>query len=160
MLAERLMFVSRDHSSDAEETTAIIPIGRSATSVYFVHSAAGTGRIREPFGPRQVIGRYRIEYADSGVAVQEVAFGHHVAEWNRRHGEPMGARFHRHAGYVATWPCDPFWQGKTSTGEDITIYLLEWTNPRPDSEIGSITIEAAEADADVALLVLAITLVG
>ena len=137
-----------------------MPVGSPVQAVVFAHTAVGAGRIAEPFGPRQVIARYEVAYADGGEESVEVAFGHHVAEWNRRHGAPLGPTFHRHAGYVATWAVDPLWQGKTAAGEDVTVYAMEWTNPHPEREVRSIRVAAADPDAPVALAVLGITVVG
>jgi len=141
-------------------TDVTVPVGGSARSLVFAHTALGRGRIPDPFGPRQVIARCEVAYADGAEVSVDVAFGHHVAEWNRRHGAPLGPTFHRHAGYVATWPVDPLWQGKTVVGEDVTVYALEWTNPHPEREIRSVRVAAAEADAEVALAVLGVTVVG
>jgi hypothetical protein len=93
------------------------------------------------------------------VEVIDVAYGHHVAEWNRRHGAPLGARFYRHAGYVATYPVDPLWQGKTARGEDVTLYGLEWFNPRPNVELRRVRIEGVASGSDAALIVAGITVV-
>ena len=136
-----------------------IPIDGMAPSVVFAHTAIGVGRIPDPFGPRQVIARYHVEFADGTRDTVEVAFGHHLAEWNRRHGAPMGPTFHRHAGYVATYPVDPVWQGKTANGEDVTVYACEWTNPHPERALRAIRIATADVDAEVALMVLAMTVV-
>ena len=141
-------------------TEVTVPVGAPAQAVVFAHTAAGIGRIPEPFGPRQVIGRYHVDYADGSRETVEVAFGYHLAEWNRRHGAPLEPTFHRHAGYVATYPVDPLWQGKTATGEDVTVYAMEWTNPYPEREVRSIRIAAADADAEVALMVVGMTVVG
>ncbi|MFC1525738.1 family 20 glycosylhydrolase [Candidatus Latescibacterota bacterium] len=137
-----------------------VPVEGAAQAVVFAHTSVGVGRVPEPFGPRQVIGQYVVEYADGSCEVVDVAFGHHLAEWNRRHGAPLGPTFHRHAGYVATWPVDPLWQGKTAAGDDVTVYAMEWTNPHPDRELRSIRIAASDPDAEVALMVLGITVVG
>jgi len=137
-----------------------VPIGGPVQAVVFAHTAAGVGRIPQPFGPRQVVARYQVEYADGSTETADVAFGYHLAEWNRRHGAPLGPTFHRHAGYVATYPVDALWQGKTATGEDVTVYAMEWTNPHPDREVRSIRIAAADADAEVALMVVGMTVVG
>lgn len=138
-------------------TEVTVPIEAQVQSMVFAHTAAGYGRIPQPFGPRRVIGRYEMLYADGGSEIAEVAFGHHLAEWNRRHGAPLGPTFHRHAGYVATWPVDPLWQGKTALGEDITIYAMEWTNPHPDRELLAVNIVAEETDAEVALILVGMT---
>ncbi|MFA6108787.1 MAG: family 20 glycosylhydrolase [Candidatus Latescibacterota bacterium] len=145
---------TRGRRCPTEET---VPIEGQVQSILFAHTAAGFGRIPQPFGPRQVIGRYEMLYADGGSEIAEVAFGHHLAEWNRRHGAPLGPTFHRHAGYVATWPVDPLWQGKTAMGEDITIYAMEWTNPHPDREMLAVNIVAKNTDAEVALILVGMT---
>ncbi|MFH1569767.1 MAG: beta-N-acetylhexosaminidase, partial [Gemmatimonadota bacterium] len=137
-----------------------VPVGGTVAGLVFAHTAAGYGRIPQPFGPRPVIGRYRIEYVDGSAEAVEVAYGYHVAEWSRRHGAPLGPTFHRHAGYVATWPVDPLWQGKAATGEDVTVYALEWTNPHPERAVRGLTIAAADADAAVALVVVGVTALG
>jgi hypothetical protein len=116
------------------------------------------GPISQPFGPRQPIAQYVIGYADGSAETVPVAFGVHVAEWNRRHGEPLGHRFHRHAGYVATYPVDPLWQGKTAGGEDVTLYGLEWANPYPEKVVESIRVEAVESGTTASLIVAGIAL--
>ena len=137
-----------------------VPVSGPAQAVIFAHTAAGVGRVPQPFGPRQTIARYQVEYVDGGHQTVEVAYGHHLAEWNRRHGAPLGPTFHRHAGYVATYPVDPLWQGKTATGDDVTVYAMEWTNPHPERQVRCIRIEAADMDAEVALMVVAITVLA
>jgi len=138
----------------------LVPVGRPAQGLVFAHTAVGFGRIPDPFGPRQTVARYQVEYDDGTREMAEVAFGHHVAEWNRHHGAPLGPTFHRHAGYVATYPVDPLWQGKTAAGDDVTVYAMEWTNPHPGRQVRSIRIAAADPDAEVALVVVGITVVG
>jgi hypothetical protein len=115
--------------------------------------------VAQAIGPRPAIARYTVEYVDGTKEVIDVAYGHHVAEWNRRHGAPLGSRFFRHAGYVATYPVDPLWQGKTARGEDVTLYGLEWVNPRPEVELCCVRIEALDSGSDAALVVAGITLV-
>ena len=136
-----------------------VPIGRRATALVFAHTCTTMAPIPEPFGARPTIARYRIQYADGAVESVDVDYGHHLAEWNRRHGAPLGHTHHRHAGYVATYPVDPLWQGKTAGGEDVTLYGLEWVNPRPEVEVRSVEIAAVEAGTAASLIVAGITLV-
>ena len=125
----------------------------------FAHTCTTMGPIAQSIGPRHPIAQYVLSYTDGTVETIPVAFGYHVAEWNRRHGAPLGHRFHRHAGYVATYPVDPLWQGKTATGEDVTLYGLEWTNPHPERKVRSLCIEALENGTNATLIVAGITLV-
>jgi hypothetical protein len=71
----------------------------------------------------------------------------------------MGPTAYRHAGYVATYPVDPLWQGKTAAGEDVTLYGMEWTNPHPEKEVASVRIGSADSGTDASLMVAAITAV-
>jgi hypothetical protein len=136
-----------------------IPIGAKAAALVLAHTCTTMGPIAQSIGPRQPIAQYEICYADGTAEIIPVAFGYHVAEWNRRHGAPLGHRFHRHAGYVATYPVDPLWQGKTALGEDVTLYGLEWTNPHPERVVESICVEAVENGTNASLIVAGITLV-
>jgi hypothetical protein len=136
-----------------------VPVPARARSLVFAHCCTCRAPITQAIGSRPAIARYRVEYVDGTAEVIDVAYGHHVAEWNRRHGAPLGARFYRHAGYVATYPVDPLWQGKTARGEDVTLYGLEWFNPQPEVELRCVHIESVESSSDAALIVAGITLV-
>ena len=115
------------------------------------------GPVATSLGSRKVLGHYEICYADGSACTVDIAYGHHVAEWDRRHGAPLTHGFHRHAGYIGTYPSDPMWQGKTVDGRDVTLYGLEWRNPRSDKKIHSVRVVAAEAGSDAALIVVAIS---
>jgi hypothetical protein len=108
---------------------------------------------------RQPIARYQVWYTDGTAETLNIAFGHQVAEWNRRHGAPLGHRFHRHAGYVATYFCDPLWQGKTAHGEDVTLYGMEWLNPHPEKTVRSVRVASLDTGTDASLMVAGITVV-
>jgi hypothetical protein len=136
-----------------------VPIPAQAKALVFAHCCTAMAYIDQAIGPRPAIARYTVEYVDGTTEAIDVAYGHHVAEWNRRHGAPLGPRFFRHAGYVATYPVDLLWQGKTARGEDVTLYGLEWVNPRPEVPLRAVRIEAVESGADAALIVAGITLV-
>lgn len=138
-----------------EEVT--IPIGTKALGLIFAHTCTAMGPVARSIGARQPIARYTVEYADGAVEIIDVAFGHHLAEWNRRHGAPLGHTFHRHAGYVATYPVDPLWQGKTACGEDVTLYGMEWTNPFPEKEVRSVSIASVDSGTAASLIVAGIT---
>ena len=135
-----------------------VPVEGKVATLVFAQTCTGMLPV-DPFGLRLPVGRYEVVYADGGVESIDVAFGHHVAEWNRRHGEPLGHRFHRHAGYVATYPVDPLWQGKSARGEDITLYGMEWSNPHPEKDVASVRIVAVDSATDASLVVAGIVAV-
>ena len=55
---------------------------------------------------------------------------------------------------------DALWQGKTSHGEDVTLYGYEWINPHPDKEVTSIRIVAEDTRTDASLMVAGISIVA
>jgi hypothetical protein len=124
-----------------------------ADSLVFLHTCSATGPVREP------IARYEVRYTDGSAEGIDVLYGHHVTEWNRKHGAPLAGTAYRHFGYIATYPVDPLWQGKTPQGSDITLYGLEWINPRPEKMIGAVRIEALKSGGDCSPIVVAITAV-
>ena len=124
-----------------------------ADSLVFLHTCSTMGPVREP------VARYEVRYTDGSAEGIDVAYGHHVAEWNRRHGAPLANTAYRHFGYIATYPADPLWQGKTPQGGDVTLYGLEWINPHPDKVIGAVRIEALKSGGDCSPIVVAITAV-
>jgi hypothetical protein len=137
-----------------------LPVNGRAASVIFLHTASAAAASQSSLARRtgpQPMARYRVRYAGGEEEVVDVVYGWHLAEWNRRHGAPLAGMTHRHAGYVATYPVDPYWQGKTPAGADVTLYGLEWANPRPQQEIRAIETEAGEGAGDAALLLAAVT---
>jgi hypothetical protein len=157
-LGEGVVLVEGDRVRDRSAPVRVeVPVGRRAAALLLAHTCTAMAPLDVSLGPRPAIARYVIAYVDGGAEQVEVAYGYQVAEWNRRHGAPLGPTFHRHAGYVATYPVDPLWQGKTAGGEDVTLYGLEWRNPRPGVEIDSVRIEAVEGESDASLILVAIT---
>jgi hypothetical protein len=150
---------SQDARARAAPERVTVPVPARADALVFAHCCTAMAHIEQAIGPRPAIARYTIEYADGATEVVDVAYGHHVAEWNRRHGAPLEPRFYRHAGYLATYPADPLWQGKTARGEDVTLYGLEWFNPRPEVALQAVHVEALAGRTDAALLVAGITMV-
>jgi len=156
--SEGLILVESQDMRMSGSQAVTVPIPAQAEALLFAHCCTAMAHIEQAIGPRPAIARYTVEYADGTTETIDVTYGHHVAEWNRRHGAPLGSRFYRHAGYVATYPVDPLWQGKTVCGEDVTLYGLEWVNPRPEVPLRAVHVEAVEdGKTDAALLVAGIT---
>ena len=136
-----------------------IPIGAKASGLWFAHTCTSMGPVGRSIGVRQPIARYTVRYIDGTAQTIDIVFGYHVAEWHRRHGAPLGHRAHRHAGYVATYPVDPLWQGKTALGEDVTLYGMEWTNPCPEKKVQCVCIASTDTATNASLIVAGITVV-
>ena len=145
---------------DRLPATVDVPLAGQADSLLFLYACSAESRPQASITRRmaaQPMAQFLIRYDDGEAAVADVVYGWHVAEWRRRHGAPLAHFAHRHSGYVATYPADPFWQGKTPAGEDVTLYGLEWINPHPGRAIRSVALEATEAAGCAALLLAAIT---
>lgn len=128
-----------------------VPVGAKADGLVFLHTCSSDAR------PRTPVGQYEVLYADGSTAEISLEYGGQMAEWDRRHAAPLAHIAHRHSGYIGTYPADPIWQGKTPTGEDMTLYGFEWVNPHREREIRAIRICASESAGDSALMVVAIT---
>ena len=127
-----------------------IPVDDKLESIVFLH-ACSMKSVR-----RKIIGRYTVEYEDGSTVDVRAEYGWNVAEWNRRHADPLIHMVHRHQGYITTYAVDPLWQGKTSTGQDVTLYGYEWINPHSEKTIRRIKVSAGE-DTDSALILVAAT---
>ncbi len=137
-----------------------IPVGAKVDSLVFLHTCSSDTKPRIPdtfVRVKTPIGLYELLYTDGSTAEIDVEYGWQVAEWNRRFAAPLAHISHRHGGYIGTYPSDPAWQGKTSAGEDVTLYGFEWANPNPDKEIKTLRIRANEATTDTALITVAVT---
>jgi hypothetical protein len=133
--------------------------GSKASALVFAHTCTSMGPVGREIGTRKPIARYTVQYADGTAQTIDVVFGYHVAEWNRRHGAPLGHRAHRHAGYVATYAVDPLWQGKSARGEDVTLYGMEWANPYPEKEVRFVRIASLDNGTNASVIVAGITAV-
>ncbi len=128
-----------------------IPVGAKADSLVFLQTASTDAPKQTP------LGRYEIVYADGSTAAVDIKYGWQLAEWNRRFAAPLAHIRHRHGGYVGTYPSDAMWQGKTSAGEDVTLYGFEWANPNPGKRIKTLRIQAEKSATDAALITVAVT---
>ena len=68
-----------------------------------------------------------MRYADELVAVHEIRSDENVARWNV--GPSLGSYFAR-----------PVVSGKLPDGRDAVLWASEWTNPRPDVPLVSVTL--------------------
>ncbi len=137
-----------------------VPVGAKADSLVFLHACSSDTKPHIPDTDTRAetpVGAYELLYTDGSTARVGIEYGWQVAEWNRRFAAPLAHISHRHGGYIGTYPSVAAWQGKTSTGEDVTLYGFEWANPNPDKEIKTLKIQADESATDAALIIAAVT---
>lgn len=92
------------------------------------------------------IGDYVLTYSDGTSIEIPVKYAENIMSYKTTYGEPMPHGFYRHNGYVGTWFSDPTYQGKTYTGEDLTVSGFVWENPNPEKEIASVKYRPIEND--------------
>ncbi|MDY7011415.1 MAG: family 20 glycosylhydrolase, partial [Planctomycetota bacterium] len=139
---------------------AEVPVGTKADSLVFLHTCSSDTKPSIPntdIKAEAPVSAYELLYSDGSTAEVGIEYGWQVAEWNRRFAAPLAHIRHRHAGYIGTYPAVAAWQGKTSCGEDVTLYAFEWANPHPDKEIKTLRIKADDAAGETALITAAVT---
>lgn len=120
-----------------------IDLNRKADAIAFLHTTGwASATDRDP------IGRYEITYADGSKLTQPIEYGRHVLAWT----ENMSS-----SKTVSMIPA-PAWNGKTRDGLDVNVLTLEWTNPKPNLIIKSITLVSEGKSANPTLIGL--TLIG
>jgi hypothetical protein len=136
-----------------------IPIGRCASGLYFLHVATDSADavldwarrdnpvlMGMPREARQLLGYYRIAFADGSIEQIDLRYDVHLSRWNTQYG----------ARSVMPYLADPVWRGQTYRGEAVTLWRLGWRNPKPAQAIASLELVADEAT-DSAILLLAVT---
>ena len=92
------------------------------------------------------IGDYILTYADGSLVEIPIKYAENIMSYKTAYGDPMPQAFYRHNGYVGTWFQDPIYQGKTYSGEDLTVSGFVWENPNPEKEIASVKYRPIEND--------------
>jgi hypothetical protein len=135
-----------------------IPVARKMDSLIFLHSTAPNAGFSPAFsgyaGSREAAGLYRIIYEDGTTEETAIDQSWNIGEWSRRYGEAARSISRRHDGYFSPYRADPFWEGKTPDGRNITLYGYEWINPHPGRGIKAVRLKA---EGDSAVILSAIT---
>ena len=133
---ETLFFAKKAFEPTVEDAELHLEPGDCFASLIFEHSSAKFMR-RIAWAKFEVIGHYRICYADGSEEIIPITYGGNICHWDRKQNEPFKAEYYRHNGYCGTWYTD----GKrleTAEGKKGTVYRYEWINPKPDVAIESI----------------------
>ncbi|HRT96772.1 MAG TPA: hypothetical protein P5532_20310, partial [Planctomycetota bacterium] len=105
----------------------LIPIGRKAASVYFLHTDSRG---------HDLVGTIRLRYADGEERVQYVNHNKQVGPW----WMPSDPPYDHHQMPV----CKVAWRGANERFKDVGVYAYGLDNPRPEAEIAEIMLEASQ----------------
>jgi hypothetical protein len=138
----------------ADPTRVELPVSGRWASLVFLQSATGEGRptihagdqTQFPRESSELLGQYEIRFADELVATHEIRFDETVGRWD--------------AGLEKTYYLTrPVVAGKLPDGRAAVLWASEWTNPRPDVPIVSVTLVGAPGPSEARPVLLGITAV-
>jgi len=137
-----------------EPTRAAIPATGRWASLLFLQSSTGEGRptihagdqTHFPHESSELLGTYEIRFADELVLTHEIRFDETVGPWNAGVGRT----------YYLTRPVAA---GRLPDGRDAIVWASEWTNPRPDVPIVSVTLVGSPGPSDARPILLGVTAV-
>ena len=132
---ETILLDNGEYVHGESKTGADVALSSAYDSIIIEHTA--TEKImRYPWVKNDVIGEYKVTYADGETISIPVTYAGILTHWNRRQGQPFAHKYYRHNGYTATYFSDAI-ETRLADGRWQTIYSYEWINPRPDVKIDS-----------------------
>lgn len=138
----------------AQPTRVDLPVVGRWASLVFLQAATAQGRpgihagdqTHFPRESSELLGFYEIRYADGLLAAHEIRFDETIARWDASHGTML---------YFGR----PFVSGRLPDGRDAVLWGSEWTNPRPDVSITSVTLVGSPGPSDALPILLGVTAV-
>ncbi len=104
-------------------------------------------RHRVPWKPLEVIGNYVITYESGAEKILPVTYAGNIGHCKRRHHQPFTHQYYRHNGYITAWETDGI-EKYDENGERITLYQIEWINPRPEEVIANVAYRPVDDASD------------
>jgi beta-galactosidase len=106
-----------------------IPVDRKADALFFLHTLlpGDAWRPRNAQDQEPIVFQYIVRYGDGSTAVIPVELNLGIAPWLQ--DQPKSLRDAALA-----------WQAEAKGGKKLAVYQMQWTNPRPDKPIQSISI--------------------
>lgn len=131
-----------------------LPVTGRWASLVFLQAATGEGRpsihagdqTHFPHEASELLGTYEIRFADELVMAHEIRFDETAGPWNAGVGRT----------YYLTRPVVA---GKLPDGRDAVVWASEWTNPRPDVPIVSVTLVGSPGPSEARPILLGVTAV-
>lgn len=113
-------------------------VGAKYDRLIFEH-ATDIRRARVVWRDIPTLGEYIVSYADGSTLSVPICHASNILSYDYTYGEPMPHHYYRHNGYVGTWLTDPVVCGKDYNGDAVTFGSFVWENPKPDTEIKSVS---------------------
>jgi hypothetical protein len=137
-----------------DPTRVALPISGRWASLVFLQVASGEGRpsihagdqTYFPHESSELLGQYEIRFADELVLTHEIRYDETVGPWNAGLGRT----------YYLTRPVVA---GRLPDGGAAVAWASEWTNPRPDVPIVSVTLVGSPGPSDARPILLGVTAV-
>ena len=117
-----------------------IKLGRKCERLHFLHATGWSTQ------DGTVVGYYGLRYADGSDSRLPIVYGEDVRDWWVGSDKTVELKNAQVA-----------WQGRTSNGSEVRVYLRTWENPHPDREVA--TVEFISAMSYCAPFLLAVTTV-
>jgi len=140
--------------SGPEPSRVALPISGRWASLVFLQTASGEGRpsihagdqTHFPHESSELLGHYEIRFADELVVTHEIRYDETVGPWDAGLGRT----------YYLTRPVVA---GRLPDGRAAVAWASEWTNPRPDVPIVSVTLVGSPGPSDARPILLGVTAV-
>ena len=137
-----------------DPTRVALPISGRWASLVFLQVASGEGRpsihagdqTHFPHESSELLGQYEVRFADELVLTHEIRYDETVGPWNAGLGRT----------YYLTRPVVA---GRLPDGGAAVAWASEWTNPRPDVPIVSVTLVGSPGPSDARPILLGVTAV-
>jgi hypothetical protein len=135
-----VVLASRYRTAGAPEAVTGIKVGRRAHALYFLQSAAWAGR--------GLHATYRLHYADGTTADILLEGGINYRDWaSRSFSDPFALE-------TGTFT-QVGWTGASKVFPKVSVYVMEWRNPRPDVAIETLDFLSANNGVPVLVAVTA-----
>jgi Glycosyl hydrolase family 20, domain 2/Glycosyl hydrolase family 20, catalytic domain len=137
-----------------DPTRVLLPVSGRWASLLFLQAATGEGRpdihagdqTHFPHESSELLGYYEIRFADELMLTHEIRYDETVGPWN--------------AGLERTYYATrPVVSGRLPDGRAAVVWASEWTNPRPDVPIVSVTLVGSPGPSDARPILLGVTAV-
>ena len=135
-------------------TRVALPLSGRWASLLFLQAATRDGRpaihagdqTQFPHESSELLGFYEVRYADDLVATHEIRFDETVGRWD--------------TGLTKTYYlARPVVTGQLPDGRPAVLWASEWTNPRPDVPIVSVTLVGSPGPSDALPILFGVTAV-
>jgi hypothetical protein len=119
--------------------SALIAVGEKVMGLAFTHACMTelkrepTWALADPYRPPAAcrLAVYQVVYQDGSLVEIPIDYGTHVTRWDIPYGEEIDA---------APYQADPVRAGRALDSQPVTLYRVEWQNPRPEVAVQQVRV--------------------